>query len=190
MVEQKSDDNSEGVDVVTQSPERARLKFTRALGQLLVAEDGEQARIAIFESMYQIAVSGYLETRSDLLEGVKSREEIQVDVEALRAVVGMLQAPAKDWQTFKFAIDSTGRTFYEELAEEGSEFNLKEDFGLPEDFGVMGIPVLQSSEFVDFERQKELFGELLLNKLKLVPNVKSLWEHPRAGDFKFDFELP
>lgn len=187
MVEQKRRDISKSIETLNQAADEGQINFTRSLGRLLTAEDDERARLAIYESTYHLTVNGFIQIKRDILEGTVSREEIQRDIEDFKATVGMLQAPVKNWKAFKLGLESPGKTFYVELTEDDDEFDLSGDFGLPEDFGVMGVPILKSSEFVDFEKQKELFNNLLLSKLHLVPDEESLWEHPRAVDFTFDF---
>lgn len=189
MVEQKRRDISKSVETLNQAAEEGQLNFTRSLGRLLTAEDDQQARLAIYESTYHLTVNGFIQIKRDILEGIISREEIRIAIENFKATVGMLQSPVKNWKAFKLGLESPGKTFYVALTEDDDEFDLSEDFGLPEDFGVMGIPILKSSEFVDFEKQKELFNDLLMGKLNTISNEESLWEHPRAGEFTFDFEL-
>lgn len=190
MVEQKRDDTSEAMEAISQIADEADANFMRSIGKLLVSVDTELLRQVVYESVYYMMVYGYFQSRYDLLEGIKGSDEIQISIDECKITAGMLQDPNKDWTTLKLATWGAGKMCYEELVKDRDDFDLREGFALLGGINIGAVPILQSTEFFDVARQKELFNSLLLSKLHLVPDEESIWEHPRAGEFTFDFQMP
>lgn len=190
MVEQRSEDTPQIIESLNHAAEDVQGAFTSSLGRLLVADSAEQARLALFEAMYCMATAAYYQTQLNVVEDAKNPEEMMNDWADINQAIVMVKSPIKDWQAFKFGVLEAGKLIYEDLVAESDDFNLVDAFGLPDGLYAQGIPLLEPTEFAEVERQKKLFNSLLLRKLNLVPDEKSIWEHPRQAEFTFDFELP